>query len=343
MTRANHTLDELCCLLSSRPVSVGNWMDVIELANRAWVTPALHGAIVRSPHKFSVPADVRDYLAFIHTRNSERNQRIKLQIIDVATRLNGEGIVPALLKGAALLMRTPRNRIGNRITGDIDLGVELFELDRALTVLRAAGYRDIEGMRGLKQPRTVAVVEVRARKNAPQITPAQVELERDGRRIDMEGATIWMSSSTSLAMHLLFHDLVKEGDCWRLRLNLRHLVDLAELTKSSEGIDWERIRHVPINRRWSDTVDAQIHMMDELLGTQLAPTHDFSLRARIHHFLRLGIVRHPRAGLPLRITANVHWGFRRILGSRGTSWPEGGDVMKRASRTLLGRAGEPKL
>lgn len=343
MTGANDTLQELCHLLSSRNVSVGNWMDVIALANRAWLTPAIHCAIAGSPHEFSVPADVRDYLAFIHARNTERNQRIKSQIIDVAIRLNGEGIAPALLKGAALLMRAPRKRIGNRMTGDIDLGVELSELDRALAVLRVAGYQDIEGMRGLKQPRSVAVVEVRARKNAPQITSAQVALERDGRRIDIEGATIWMPSSISLAMHWLFHDLAKEGDFWRLRLNLRHLIDLAELTRSPEGIDWERIRKVPVNTKWSDAVDAQILMMDELLGTQLARAHDVSLRARIHHYLRLGIIRHPRAGLPLRIAANVHWGFRRMLISRGTSWPEGGDAMKRVSRTLLGRAGEPKL
>src|SRR5688572_4161193 len=95
-------LEALRDALRGAPPADADWLEVLRLANDALVTPQVHAAALRSGALERLPAEVQTFTAEVFSRNRERNRRLFGQLVEAVGALNGAGIEPALLKGAAV-------------------------------------------------------------------------------------------------------------------------------------------------------------------------------------------------------------------------------------------------
>ena len=341
MGRRARDLAALCAYLRGEAAPVRDWNAVVALANRVWLTPALHAGIRRARCWDDVPEGPRDFLAFIHERCCVRDGLMRQQLVDAIGVLNADGITPTLLKGAAsLYCHRPEDGDGAcRITSDLDVGVERSDLAGAEAALKRAGYHDVAAIRGLARSGEPALLEVRARLLPPEISSAQAELEAERRMVVAHGVRALVPSNTSRAFHWLRHDLIKEGDYLRVRLDMRHLCDLALLSREEGGIDWRRIKSIDVAPYWMRAVESQQLMLSALFGPDvLAATEGADRRARMHHLLRRMMIEHPAVFSPLRLSLDAAWGARRLRRVGRAALRQPSELPRRIGRLLFHRA-----
>ena len=303
--------DALLGALRGVPPDPRLWTAVIELANRSWLTPALLSAFTTSGRIDELPADVRQYLRFIHGRNRERNLRLRAQLQEAVAAFNRAGIRPILLKGAITLFTAPDSAIGNRMMSDLDLLIEEFDRATAEVSLTALGYRQAAGQHGLWRPQDPGVVELHARAGViaeygiGEVTACLLEQHRDG-------ATALLPSPTLQALNLILHDQIKEGDYWRGCIDLRHLCDLAALSAMPGGIDWVYLRAALPGRLWRNALDTQALTLHGVLGVTIPLITRQRLIPKLQYQRRMAQIRHPRLAAPLRIAGATAWVLRRI-------------------------------
>ena len=152
MMRAGNALEALIAGLRGRPAASADWQSVIALANHTLLTPALFSSLAHAGQIDRLPQEVGEYLRFIHDCNRERNLRLRGQLREAVTALNGRGIVPLLIKGAVPLFLSPAGRVPSRMTSDLDICVEAVEEAAAQACLEELGYAQVSGERGVMRP-----------------------------------------------------------------------------------------------------------------------------------------------------------------------------------------------
>ena len=336
------TLDALVACLRGEPPTAADWSAVFALANRTLLTPALYGALSRARRLDALPDDGRDYLAFLHARNVERNTRLRAQLIEAVGELNKFEIEPILLKGAVRLFCDAEGIIGDRITRDLDLAVDEAEGENAAECLRCLGYRDASGTRGMERPQDVGVLELRHRPSALSAAYLPRERQERPRLITRAAVRAKIPSATSRAQHWIVHDLIKEGDYWRGCIDLRHLHDLAELERTEGGVDWIYIRDSMPDQLGRNAVETQLLTLHSLFRTDIPPALRDRAIVHLQHQRRMITARHPLAGAPLRFAGNLAWGIRR-LGEANSVTLLPGQLASKVFRNLVGRPGDWKL
>jgi hypothetical protein len=121
--------------LQGHPPAGDQWLNVLEIANRAWLAPALYLALSRASQLEQIPVPVRDYLALLHERNRERNLRLRAQLVEAVCAMNAQMIEPTLLKGAVHLFIARDETLGSRMMSDLDLCVASSEVADARIAL----------------------------------------------------------------------------------------------------------------------------------------------------------------------------------------------------------------
>lgn len=324
MMQVGVALEALIAGLRGREVTT-DWEPVIALANRTLLTPALFSALAHSGEINRLPDDVRGYLSYIYERNRERNVRLRAQLAEAVAAMNHRRIVPLLLKGAVPLFLSPAGRIPPRMTSDLDLGVEAADEAAAQACLGELGYVPLADARGLARPQDAGVLELR-RTRGSEFGLSKL-IERDCLRAKIP-------SPQSRALHWIVHDLLKEGDYWRGRMDLRHLHDLAQLAES-DGLDWVSLRAAMSDRRSRNAFDAQLLALHDLFGVRTPTEYTRRATVQFQHWRRIFTARHPLIGAPLRLAGNLAWGVLRFsqaddLAQRGPI-----DLGRRIARTLL--------
>jgi hypothetical protein len=333
MTQASAALKALITGLRGRAVSTVDWQSVIALANRTLLTPALFSALAQSGEIDRLPVNVREYLGFIHDRNCQRNLRLRAQLSEAVAALNHRGIVPILLKGAVPLFLSPVGGMPARMTSDLDLGVEAADEISAQKCLGALDYMPLPGARGMARPQDVGVLEVR-RFQGSEIGKSAL-IERDCLRARIP-------SPQSRALHWILHDMLKEGDYWRGRIDLRHLHDLAQLTESDD-LDWTSLRATLSDQRSRNALDAQLLALRDLFGVKIPSEHTVRPIVRLQHWRRIFTARHPVIGAPVRLAGNLAWGAWRFSQSNDLAQRGPIDLGRRIGRTLLESDGHSKI
>lgn len=296
MTRAGR-LDALIAGLRGHPVAGADWLAIIELANHTLLTPAVHAALVRSGRSAELPQDVRDYLGFLHDCNRTRNRMMRAQLRDVVAHLNQSGIAPILLKGAVPLFVADEDELAERITSDLDVGVEAIDMAAARRAMLAAGYVEAAQSREMVLPEGGAILDIRQfHGGGPGVPEAVVR----------GGVVARIPSVEARALHWTLHDLVKEGDYWRGRIDLRHLYDLVRLHEL-EGVDWARVRAAAPGRIAREAVDTQLLALGHFFGVPVPADCSGSRLARAQHWRRVFSATHPVAGAPLRAAGYLAW------------------------------------
>jgi len=325
--RGPRAFDCLLAGLRGVPSPGADWQSVIALSNHALLTPALFAALAASGGSARLPADAREYLVLIHELNRTRNLRLRAQLFEAVAALNRCGITPHLVKGAVPLFLSPEDRLPSRMTGDLDVRVEPTDETAARAALERIGYAAVPGVRDLARSKDVGVVELGPCRRGPIEQWTVVELS---------GRAAVIPSVQTRAWHWIAHDLLKEGDYWRGRIDLRHLHDLAELSRN-DGVNWTSLRGAVTSRRARNALDTQLLALQQLFGCETISDAPATIVVRLQHWRRVFSARHPLAGAPLRLVGNLAWGAWRLSSARDLRQRGLLDLANRAGRTLFGR------
>jgi hypothetical protein len=327
MIRSTCALKALIDGIRGAPVVNAKWDSVIALANHTLLTPTLFSSLVRSGQIDSVPQEVGDYLRFMHGCNQDRNLRLRAQLYEAVAALNAHDIVPLLLKGAVPVFLSPGDRLPSRMTSDLDICVEAAEKAAAEAYMQELGYVQVLGMRGMARPEDVGALELRSSQTSGYEPPELVE--RNGLRVKIPPIQ-------SRALNWLMHDLLKEGDYWRGRIDLRHLHDLAQLAEG-EGLDWKALRASMPNQSARNAFDTQLLALHRLFGIAVPVEWVQRPLIRFQNWRRVFTASHPVTSAPLRLAGNLVWGVRRLslTGDLVRSGPT--NFARRVATTILDR------
>jgi hypothetical protein len=295
-----------------------DWLALIEIANKGWLSPAVYLALKRAGTLRDVPDEPRNYLTLLHDSNRERNLRLKAQLLEAIAALNAKSVEPVILKGAVHLLTCPDEDLGERMIGDLDLSIDPDELARSRAALLPLGYQNAPSDRELGRPDDVGLLELHMQPSGRSARYLCGNLKSSSKKAVHDGAVAWIPSAEARALHLIVHDMIKEGDYWRFRLDLRHLKDLADLARSSEGVAWGQVKASLPDTTGRHSLRLQLLMLRDVFGVQADAGDRSSATAKLLHSARLMAISRGRASVPVRAAGNLWWGLHRLSSTQ--SW-----------------------
>jgi hypothetical protein len=290
--------------LRGRTPPARRWRAVLNLANRGLVTARLAQALKGAD---AVPAPVAAFLAEVLVRNRSRNEALCAELSEAVRVLNAAGVEPVLLKGAAgLATRGPAWREG-RILCDLDILVRPAETTAALSALTARRYGVFRRQRG-PAPHAVAElarmgdrasIDLHQRPPGPPGMAEISDLRAHSSPVELTGGGRALIPDNASQLYLLvLHDQFHDGDYWSGRLNLRHLLDIADLI-SDGPMDWARLDRLVGTALVRNALDTELIDAAWLAGRPLAEGLASRPWPRLQHRRRLIQVACPALMLPL--------------------------------------------
>jgi hypothetical protein len=297
------SIDLLADCFRGRPPPDDGWLPVLEIANRGLVTARLALALDDAP---GVPEGVRAFLAEVLRRNRLRNEAVAAQLGDVLRRLNAVGVEPVLLKGSSALVAGWPGRREGRILCDLDILVRPHETAATLTTLMASGYNVIRRRLG-ETPHAVAEltreggranIDLHQRPPGPPGMAEIVDLRERARPVEVAGGRALVPDAASQLYLLVLHDQFHDGDYWSGRLNLRHLLDIGDLSQDP-ALDWARLDSLVRTAVVGNALDTELIDAAWLTGRPITARRAGRLWPRLQHRRRLAQVAWPGLMLPL--------------------------------------------
>jgi GR25 family glycosyltransferase involved in LPS biosynthesis len=266
-----------------------DWMEVISWANKHLVAPALWTKLSQPAFCESLPQDVRNYLAFLHAQNGARNERIRMQCLEIGSNLARAGLRAALLKGVAWLFDGNSLAASDRMMRDIDLAVAPAEFEPAVRALSGSGYREMSGI----------YIEAGHFHHAPMVCEggeATVEVHRDlANQVELLSSAEVIASAREVApglllpesrhriVHNVIHAQILNGNFIGGVVDLRDSLDLARLiTDSGSEFDWTALARDATDRGYFCYLSGAIHAAHRILGSPLPPPFSDHLWGRLH-------------------------------------------------------------
>lgn len=324
MGKHGRALLSLCdCLRGAPPVDM-DWMSVIGLANQTLTTPALIDFVDR--YASVLPEDLCEYVRQIYRRNVRRNERLADQLEEAVVAMNGRGITPVLLKGAATLAATPDERRGVRLMSDLDIMVMPDEAETAIAALREIGYGiHVQAPRQSRRwfVELVRSIDVGAI-DLQQAAPGPAHFYRDPALSHcvlsrLGRGSVRIPAPTYRALMLIIHDQFQDYGYWLGDLDLRHLIELRDLSSSVEGIDWEELASHISGELMKNAVQTQLVALAELLGVKIPRALRSRVIPRLQFKRQLIQARFPRSRVPLLAMAVLDLKNYRLDASLGSA------------------------
>lgn len=290
------------CLRGTPPRDV-DWMGVIALANRSLTIAEL--AVALRDAGDAIPADVSNYLQLILERNCERNRRLSAQLQEALATLQQGGLEPLLLKGAVTLALGSKPRIAGRMLSDLDLKLAPADVPRAVAYLQTLGY---ELMFQAKHPGALLAARLSRRQDVGVIDLhqqllLQSQLMRPGLdsycsiAVSPLGKVLVPCPALELLI-LVLHDQLHDGDYWTGRIELRHLLDMARLTKAPASVDWDLLASLVPGKLTQNALETQLVTMCRLVGGHVPSRMRNRLWPRLQHRRRMLQIRLPFTRVP---------------------------------------------
>jgi hypothetical protein len=304
------TLTRLCALLRGDATNQSDlpgwddagWTEIVALANRNFLAPALHAALEAAPGRAAVPFDAAWYLAMLHRLNAARNAKLRSQIEELALALNGVDIRPVLLKGAATLFAGPFADPASRMIGDVDILIEPACRDRGLAALSRIGYTAFR-----LYPETHNAYGDLGKSGQPGAIDLHVEpidcshllsaseLRLRASAIAIGSAQALVPCPTDRVFHNILHAEIHDvGGFYLGRLPLRDLHELATASAEFGGaIDWSFMRQRAREHSMTSVLQSYVLAAHRLFGGPWPFAGRQTLCAEIHFRRRLAQFRHP--------------------------------------------------
>ncbi|UQR61067.1 nucleotidyltransferase family protein [Bradyrhizobium sp. C-145] len=275
-----------------------------------------------------LPEDVCTYVRQIYRRNVLRNDRLVAQLEEAVVAMNGHGVTPILLKGAATLATSPSERRGVRLMCDLDIMVMPEETERAVAALGAIGYgihhqAPPESERwhvDLNRSRDVGTIDLQ------QAAPGPAYLYHgSGHALNhcvpalLGRGNVYIPTPTYQALMLIIHDQFQDYGYWLGELDLRHLVELRDLNNSVEGLDWKELASHVSGELMKNAVETQLLALAALLGVEVPHSMRSRLIPRLQFMRQLMQARFPATRVPfLAMTVLDLRNYRREAVTRYT-------------------------
>jgi len=290
--------------LLGRPVPAHQAVDAISLANQSLITPLWSRALKASGAFHALDPDLQAFLDDVCERNVERNQRLQDQLADAVAALNKAGIRPVLLKGSAVAALCAPEA-DDRILADLDLLVRPTEAGAALEALREAGFPVLAQYPGdavhvvaeLGRPTDVGPIDLHQRPPGPPGMAEPSDLrERCVTVIIPNGGEALVPCPELQIYFLMLHDQFHDGDFWRGGFDMRHLVDIALLSR--RGVDWDYLKSLCRTKLVWNALGAQLVAARRFAGAAI-PASATGFFSQVHHIRHLEQYRRPFLALPL--------------------------------------------
>lgn len=305
-----------------------DWMELLEAANQALVTPSLHDALRRAGVATSIPEDAAAFIGLVETLNDERNQKLRQMALVAVAALNAAGVVPTYLKGMAVWAALdPAGGRSPRMMSDVDLLIPPDQADRAVEALLSAGFRLAErsppGLHVIAEfwrDGDVGVLDLHARPPGPEALTRSFDREADTAPCPWPGSARLPSPAWQIYLTGL-HDLLHEGGFWRGGFDVRHLCDIADLARGPAGVDWDALAATAPTRLVRNALRSELVAAHRIVGAPVPAGVTRAVRPNLHYRRHVAQHLHPKA--------------RRLLGLLGVAlegfnlrphWPAlGGD------------------
>lgn len=304
------TLGDLMDALRGTPPADCDWDAMLALANQSLVTPQLAASL--DGHRETLPGRVAAFLDDVRARNAERNRRLWQLLHDAVAALSRAAVVPVLLKGAALRASLADDAPFDRLLSDIDLLVAPGEVEAALSALSAAGFgvaarypgAAVHVVAELGRPQDPGFIDLHQRAPGPPGLSDRAELVPRRRTILLDGHAAAVPDAASQILYLLLHDQFHDGGYWRGGFDLRHLIDIAALTRGLSAADWAWLDLACGTALARSALDAMLLSIERLLGERVSPWPADRRALWIYRRWMLQY-RFPRLRLPLAALAAV--------------------------------------
>jgi hypothetical protein len=333
MTRHSSRLIALCKFLRGELPKDVDWVSLIGLANETLTTPALLHSVERFGSE--IPPDVCEYVREVVGRNRERNRHLSNQMREAVTALNKVGVTPVLLKSAGTLATTENAGNVCRLISDLDIMISTEEIEIAMKALFAIGYEVFNSSPtdagrwsvDLQRDGDVGMIDLHACLPGPQYFYRCVGNIRHRCKLSTNRyGTAYVPFPTYQALILIVHDEFQDDDYWTGRIDLRHLLDLCELSRSA-GIDWRLLGSMSTSRLYRNALETQLLALHCLFGVNVPPNFLQRFIPRLQFQRRLIQARLPFLRRALLATAFADYiNYRTEVGSeerrRRTCKPE---------------------
>ena len=215
-----------------------DWPTIVGLAGRNGLLVSVYPALDENRLCDSVPVDALEALREFHAQGRLRRGEAATQIARVSSALNGAGIEPLWLKGAALIIEGSA-WADRRWMSDIDVWVEPAHMEGAAAVLLGMGYRHDSRypnptqhhLRPFFHPGEMLAVELHHAFTSPAVAglmPAERVLG-NARRMHWRGARVAVPNALDQAVHIASQARPSAAAYLHGRLRLRRVVEFAQL------------------------------------------------------------------------------------------------------------------
>jgi hypothetical protein len=251
-----------------------DWPALIEASRAHVVTPALAWSLWRNEN---VPADADAHLKAAFILNTRRNTLLLGQVESVARALNGIGVTPVLLKGAALLTEQLYPHVGIRFLSDLDMLIPRDRSNDASECVRALGHtvpKPSAWTEGASHHlpshidnETGTSLELHLQAVVPsfaRLLPTE-HVFAHATPSSFRNTSVLLPSPTDQVAHNIVHSQIVDRLHLRGTVSLRWLLDFALLCRRYEAdIDWDELA-----RRFRDTRNTPVLERIVALGHEL--------------------------------------------------------------------------
>ena len=284
---------ELEALLRSPRVS---WPHVVSLAGSHYVTPSLWLALVAARLDSTLPEDARRYLRALYEMNLRRNSALLAQIDEAVDALNGAGVAPLLMKGAAYLKLAIHRDPGARVLADLDILVPGDSAEAARSALARIGYAPVAHYSSrpkhhhhlvpVAKHGGVGAIELHVAAVSQPVQHVLPTADVWRHSIEHASGRFSVSSPSHAVLHRFIHDQIVDRYDAQRTVSLRSLSDLLALDAYyGPAVDWTAIRDRANRAGYGPSFKNYLYVASRSAGLKMRLSIDFGVREAAHLWL----------------------------------------------------------